>query len=440
VWAAYLDQNTNQDIGILEKALLVVIIIFPIMQNFMSLDIYLYASELVLNGASIAQKYGYITRIGYGLMILWIGLQFVQTPQLILPAFNENILVVIFLVWILITSLWSPEPISALNTGGRCILQHMIGILLVYKLTTKTLLNVLTWASAGVIIITFALVALAPRYAYDFGIYSNAWRGAFVQKNFFGAIMAINFIIGLFSLSFNTNKRILSLFVIAGAALCVIMSRSTTTLLAVILALALLVPLVLANATTTARDRLLGFYLTVGVALIGAVLLIFIDNPTEIVGKKADFTGRGAIWPVVWHYIQENPLFGYGHTFWIFDSPIRAEIWIRCGWVVPHAHNTYLDLWFQLGFVGLALGLLVFADCFLLVTRIFFIHTDPAALFYAALFVLIMVRTFSETVIVSPAYETLFWVSFIHAGLQKAKSHRHAYSQYTDQSGRLQTV
>jgi len=438
--AAYLDRNTNHDIGMLEKALLVVILIFPIMQNFMGLDTYLHASEVILNEAPISQKYGYVSRLGYGLIIFWVGLQLLRSPQIAISAISQNILVLIFIVWMLITSLWAPEPLSALNTGGRCAFQYLIALILVQKLTTKTLLNILTWAAAGAIVITFALVALVPRYAYDFGVYSNAWRGALIQKNFFGAMMAINFIVGLFTLSFNANRRALSLFVIAGAALCVIMSRSTTMLLAVAVALALLVPLIVANATANARDRLLGFYLTVGVAFIATALLNIIDNPTELVGKKADFTGRGVIWPVVWHYIQESPLFGYGHTFWVFDSRTRAEIWVRCGWVIAHAHNTYLDLWLQLGLIGLVLGLLIFANCFLNIARIFFMRTDPAALFYAALFVLMMVRTFSETIIISPVYETFFWISFIHAGLQKAKSYSHAYSQYTDQSSRLQTV
>jgi len=440
VRAAYLDRNTNQDIGILEKALLVVILIFPIMQNFMGLDTYLRASEAALNEVSTAQKYGYVAKLGYGLIIFWVGVQILQRPRIVISAINQNILVLCFLVWILITSLWAPQPLSALNTGGRCALQYLIALILVQKLTPTELLNTLTWAAAGTIVITFALVAIVPRYAYDFGIYSNAWRGALVQKNFFGALMAINFIIGLFSLLFNANKRLLSLFVIAGAALCLIMSRSTTMVLAVVLALTLLVPLAMANATTNARDRLLGFYATVGVALIGIALFNIIDNPTELVGKKADFTGRGVIWPVVWHYIQENPLFGYGHTFWIFDSRIRSEIWVRCGWVIAHAHNTYLDFWFQLGLIGLVLGLLIFANCFVNIVRIFFIRIDHIALFYAALFVLMMVRAFSETIIISPVYETFFWISFIHAGLQKARSYSHAYPQYTDQSSRLQTV
>jgi len=440
VRAAYLDRNQSQDIGILEKALLVVILIFPIMQNFMGLDTYLRASEAAMNEVSTSQKYGYVAKLGYGLIIFWVGLQFLQRPQIAISAIGQNILVLMFLVWILITSLWAPEPLSALNTGGRCVFQYLMALILVQKLTTKTLLNILTWAAGGTIVITFALVAVVPRYAYDYGVYSNAWRGALVQKNFFGALMAINFIIGLFSLLFNANKRVLSLFVIAGAALCVMMSRSTTIVLAVALALALLVPLTMANSTTNARDRLLGFYMTVGVALVFVALFNIIDNPTELVGKKADFTGRGVIWPVVWHYIQENPLFGYGHTFWIFDSRIRSEIWIRCGWVIAHAHNTYLDLWFQLGLIGLVLGLLVFANCCINIIRIFFIRTDPIALFYAALFVLLMVRAFSETIIISPVYETFFWISFVHAGLQKAKSHSHAYFQYADQSSRLQTV
>jgi O-antigen ligase len=51
--------------------------------------------------------------------------------------------------------------------------------------------------------------------------------------------------------------------------------------------------------------------------------------------------------------IAQRPLLGYGFgAFWDALGPgeaVRAAV----GWVTPHAHNGFLDLWLDMGLVGL---------------------------------------------------------------------------------------
>ncbi len=77
-----------------------------------------------------------------------------------------------------------------------------------------------------------------------------------------------------------------------------------------------------------------------------------------LLGKSADLTGRGETWAKVWELVTERPWFGWGWvSYWpTWVKPFKG-LDTKAGLPVPSAHNAWLDVWFQLGIVGL----LVFA-------------------------------------------------------------------------------
>ena len=97
--------------------------------------------------------------------------------------------------------------------------------------------------------------------------------------------------------------------------------------------------------------------LMVGVLLFVVVYGLLI-NPSvglvEAVGRDSTLTGRLDIWKMVLP-LTVNPLFGAGYeSFWL--GPRLDKIWSNSWGERPNqAHNGYLELYLDLGWVGLAL-------------------------------------------------------------------------------------
>ncbi|WP_409047298.1 O-antigen ligase family protein [Microbacterium sp. HA-8] len=101
-------------------------------------------------------------------------------------------------------------------------------------------------------------------------------------------------------------------------------------------------------------------YAGIGVAL-AAVLWFGRDMLLGMLGRSSDLTGRQGIWDAVIARIAEHPVLGWGFaTPWVPWEPAFD------GWIVVndltvfHAHNMWLDAWFQLGAIGLGLLMLAY--------------------------------------------------------------------------------
>ncbi len=67
---------------------------------------------------------------------------------------------------------------------------------------------------------------------------------------------------------------------------------------------------------------------------------------TSALGRDSTLTGRTEIWASLLPDIARQPILGYGFSgFWTMERIAEHEI--------GEAHNGYLDVWLQLGFVGL---------------------------------------------------------------------------------------
>jgi len=135
------------------------------------------------------------------------------------------------------------------------------------------------------------------------------------------------------------------------------LTRSATVTIAGVVVLAALVVILLRRRVTTARGRV-GFYATV--ITIAAVVLtaiaIFWSQILGLFGKSDDLTGRVEIWNNTIGLAQQRPVLGWG---WVGYWPPWVEplgsLNERYGVVQLHAHDSWIDLWMQVGIVGLVI-------------------------------------------------------------------------------------
>ncbi|MFT4221265.1 MAG: O-antigen ligase family protein [Microbacterium sp.] len=103
------------------------------------------------------------------------------------------------------------------------------------------------------------------------------------------------------------------------------------------------------------RTRWYLVYLVVG-AGGGAAAWLLRDTVAGFLGRSADLTGREEIWAAVLERAWEHPVIGWGFsTPWLpWESGFDR-------WIIDHdltvfmAHSMWLDVFFQLGFVGVGL-------------------------------------------------------------------------------------
>jgi exopolysaccharide production protein ExoQ len=97
-------------------------------------------------------------------------------------------------------------------------------------------------------------------------------------------------------------------------------------------------------------------HLTVAAAISIAVVALFFDNSGGMVkelGRNSSLTGRTAIWSEVIVLSRQFPWFGAGfESFWMGD---RLLIMWRVVKGIQEAHDGYLEVYANLGWVGIAL-------------------------------------------------------------------------------------
>ena len=142
---------------------------------------------------------------------------------------------------------------------------------------------------------------------------------------------------------------------LAVAAITLAFTRSATITLALVAAAIVLVAVLLVRRARTPRARAL----TLGgivVVLAGALTacLVFSAQLLTLLGKSDDLTGRLGIWEKVIALAQERPVQGWGWvSYWVPWVAPFDDLVFRNGVRQLHAHNAWIDLWFQLGILGL---------------------------------------------------------------------------------------
>ncbi|MEU5842322.1 O-antigen ligase family protein [Rhodococcus sp. NPDC047139] len=109
------------------------------------------------------------------------------------------------------------------------------------------------------------------------------------------------------------------------------------------------------------RDRsmtvaTIGIFGILAAGLAAALVGVSTATISLAMGRGQNFTGRTEIWSETLKEITNSPWIGTGFlTAWRDDSATAIRIRGALGFRAAHAHNGYLDVWLQLGIIGLLL-------------------------------------------------------------------------------------
>ena len=132
---------------------------------------------------------------------------------------------------------------------------------------------------------------------------------------------------------------------------------SATAILAAAGAAVVLVTVLLMRTASRPGQRTKWYLLYAAVAAGSATALWLLrDTIFTALGRSADLTGREDIWAAVLERAREHPVVGWGYsTPWLPWDPAFRD------WIIDHdltvfmAHNMWVDVFFQLGIIGVVL-------------------------------------------------------------------------------------
>jgi O-antigen ligase len=307
--------------------------------------------------------------LSYGIVLLLV----LGTRQLrrFFYVLVQDPLILMLLGLSLFSFFWSASPDFTANESKVVLRATLLGAYLATRYTPRQIIIFFAWALGIAAVLSFIYAQLNPAYAVTNTNGQISWRGIYTHKQYFGRTMALAAITFWWCALERWRYRWVGYIGVVATIAMVFLSESRSSL--VVLAAALLfVPL---SGVFQKSYKLRTVLLFTFLLFFSSVILLFFGNYEflliDVLGKDLDLNGRMPIWTAAIQKGTEHLWFGHGFAgFW--TSPEAWEV-IRGTWAAKvntsrfHAHNGFIDLFLDLGLVGLGLMVLSFV---LLLTRI----------------------------------------------------------------------
>lgn len=297
------------------------------------------------------------------LQIIWSGVYFITGCFLLLDknrAFlfaSHDPLLWLLLGMALLSVLWSLSPASTLQRGAALSGTTAFGLFVATRFQPSTVWSFLLGTLGVIAVLSLIYVFLFPGYGISMQD-NGAWRGAFLHKNTLGRLMALATLLWIFAALIDPRWRRVSIFFVCLSLLLLVFSRSATAVLVLVWFCALL-PLWFVRHWN--RDLVVSATIILAVLGAGAGWWLAgnIEGVLGALGRDLSLSGRARLWTAIWENIGDRPWFGHGYAgFWLGLEGPSEEIWRRVDWMVNNAHNGILEVWLQLGIVGVGIFIL----------------------------------------------------------------------------------
>lgn len=236
------------------------------------------------------------------------------------------------------------------------------------------------------------------------GAIAGPWNGVFGHKNAFAFEMGLGATLAYIQSVRKPQQKFFFLMIalIAAASITKASSGMGRVLLLVMIALLIFIQFVKRFSPRWAFAAM-AFFLAIGVSLT----IVIVNNAEYIIveklGKDMTLTGRTLFWPLIVNEINREPVLGYGyHGFWQPwlgpDNPAAPIRVPKLGKFIPmHSHNGFLDLFSDLGWLGLSLYIISMVISVYQATQCLIRNNNPEAVLPIVVLVWSVLTNITET-------------------------------------------
>ena len=283
---------------------------------------------------------------------------------------------VMLLIMYAVSLLVSANRVKQTTIILRFSITVFFGLWLADHYEPEHILELLYFAQIGILITNLLtlFVFKSAGYYYD-GDYGYTFRGIFGQKNGLGSTFAYGalFQITLFRMKMKKKIRVSTMFwvVLALQLYLLIISKATTAIFCC--AVPLVYQILFDRFKREGRIQwgIVYTVASVGFLFVSMTILSLFAPIFEAIGKDATLSGRVPMWEKIIQFLTENnALTGYGLLqFWETPSALKRlqEYFERGSWyrtMAYGAHNNLLEMWLDLGLIGLSAFFLTLIHCF----------------------------------------------------------------------------
>lgn len=363
-------------------------------------------------------------RILFNLLIFSgnIVLIFIYRQQVI-PLVTREKLLWILMAIALISVFWSVAPSLSLRRFVVLLNATLSGIYFAARYTIKKQINLLFWMLTTTAIISLIFIVLFP----DLGIMSEetphpgAWQGIYAHKNILGRVMALGAFVSFIRLKMKPSYPFsVFAFISLSLAILLIIGSTSQASLSIVLFLGMAIALYqLCQWSYRSHPPIFigAVFITVG---LGILLLFNFETILAFMGRDLTLTGRTKLWDAIFDKIWVRPWLGYGYgAFWQSTSPEYLDVWKAINnWETPNGHNGFLDLWLELGLVGLSVFILSFLKVSFEMIKQLWKDQSYESLFIIGYLLLLLLANVAESSLLGQRF---FWLLYVTTVLSTHK-------------------
>lgn len=321
-----------------------------------------------------------------------------------------------------ISFLWSSIPFDTLAAARDHLVLYFAAVCIAMRYDLRQQIKHFAWTLGFVSLLSLALPIVIPSYgtAVDGSDRTLRWVGIFRHKNRLASAMAMSILVFLnLTLTMRVKKLVLWLIPLTSFTPLVLSQGKGATL-----ALMLVIPLFLVHWVVTQRIYrvrivlailvIYGFFSSAVMLYFGLEYLVF-----DVLGRDFTLTGRTDMWKYLIERGTTKLFFGYGYNgFWKIPEEalgvFRNQPWFESALEGRgNAHSGYIEIFLQLGLVGVFLMVLSYFTAFFKVC-ILYLHTRKGEFFWALQFLLLLVfLNISETNEAFIGARSIGWLLYI---------------------------
>lgn len=364
-----------------------------------------------------------------GLCVVGVAVLVRRRNELVLMRLVPLTLV-LFLAWLLATTVWSTEPPRTLTGwlvfAGPAFLAIVVAHVRDTLQTVRALgdtLRALLALSLAVEILSGILLDLPIRFLGVQGniVLGGPVQGVFGTRNMLGfvaVIALITFVIEWRTRSISRGLAVLSL--VLGGLLALLSASPTVLVLALAVGLAT-GALALVRHAPPEQRRTLQIALLSLVVVAGVFAYFFRRGIIAILNAGSDFATRAELWDTILIYVRFRPVQGWG---WFGPWPVTEFPFASINIITDENHatalNAYFDVLVQSGWVGF---LLFFGMCALAVVRSWLVASKRRSVLYAwtpLILITLLVDSMFESFTLGGFAWVLLVVCVVRAGLSRS--------------------
>ncbi len=317
-----------------------------------------------------------LNQIVYSLLFIFSLIVISAKYREVLDIIKKEKVLTIFLVWCILSILWSVDPVATFKRFFRTLTLFTVTLsLVVHTDSTEEILKYIKPALYLYVFLSLPVSILIPG-AKDPQFHT--FRGFTDQKNNLGQISVMCILLSYFLFKSENEfykKSIAALSLLFSLAL-LFGSESMTSISSFLfvsgIGLILYIdniykPLGLGRSASV-------IIITFSIVLIVSIIFIapiFVQDTFGLVGKNLTFTGRTGLWLAILANVSKHPILGAGYqAFWSLNNPAELELFKTFVWLPNEAHNGYLDILNDVGIIGFGLFFIMLVKYFVNIAKL----------------------------------------------------------------------